>query len=96
MKHINSHLNLSKLIECSSHKNRIAKNNLLQFRFLAACGTFSTLYGLLIHRSQKSENEIVRIAASGSLTFLICEIFFFPMEAINLQQKICKANFTSY
>ena len=84
MKHINSHLNLQKLISCSSAKLGWAKRHLLQPRFLAAWGGFSLAFSYIIYKSYHSQNETLRIAASGSLTFLICEIFFFPLDAINL------------
>ena len=50
----------------------------------------------LIYRSYKSENELLRIAGSGSLTFLFSELAFFPMDSINLTQKLQEKNVSMY
>jgi hypothetical protein len=60
-------------------------------RFLTICGLFTAAYFYFINKSRYSSNELVRIAASGSLTFLACEAAFFPLDSINLQQK-CSVN----
>ena len=95
LKHINSHLNLAKLINCRKVKLNWTKRHLMQPKFLAALGLYSSIYSVIIYKSYMSNNEILRIAGSGSLTFLICEIFFFPLDALNLQQKIQKANLST-
>lgn len=34
----------------------------------------------------------MRIAAAGSLTILACEVAFFPLDSLNLQQKVSVKN----
>ena len=53
-------------------------------RFIKICGAFSFVYAVAIYKSYYSDNKLTRIAASGSLTFLVCEACFFPLDAINL------------
>ena len=57
-------------------------------RFLAVSSGFSIAYFYCLVKSQKHENEVVRVGAAGSLTFIFCELAFFPLDSINLQQKI--------
>jgi len=64
------------------------RRNLMCPKFLSICGLFSLSYLLLITKSCKSESEILRVAGAGSLSFLICELAFYPMDALNLQQKL--------
>jgi len=83
LNHINSHINIAKLVDGPASRNQLAKQKLLCARFLGTFATFTTLYCMLIYRSKLSENELIRIGASGSLTFLACELACFPFDAIN-------------
>lgn len=61
-------------------------------KFLLVCGSFSLAYAWLIRYSYKSDNHILRVAGAGSLTFLISELSFFPMDSLNLTQKLHSKN----
>ena len=64
-----------------------AKKNLLERNFLSAIGLFSLFYAGILWKSYHSESELKRIAAAGSLTFILCELAFYPLDVINMQQK---------
>ena len=74
---------------------RIAAQPLKCGKFVTICGLFSLTYACLVNKCRSSESEIMRIAAAGSLTTLACEVAFFPMDALNLQQKINSKNIGS-
>jgi hypothetical protein len=61
----------------------------LKVRFLSSfTGTF--IYS--IYRAQKSDNEVLRIGAAGSITTLIGESSFYFIDAINARSKILDHN----
>ena len=66
------------------------KKQILDPRFVKIFGAFSLAYAFIVFKSYYSENPLIRISAAGSLTFLCCEASFFPMDAINLRQKLAK------
>ena len=45
-----------------------------------------------IYKSHKSENEVLRVGAAGSITTLIGESSFYFIDAINARSKILKQN----
>jgi len=45
-----------------------------------------------IYRAQKSDNEVLRIGAAGSITTLIGESSFYFIDAINARSKILDHN----
>ena len=49
----------------------------------------------MIYKSYESKSKITRIAAAGSLTFLLCELSFFPLDALNLNQKLHLSNIST-
>jgi hypothetical protein len=74
----------------SGIKNKRLRHNL----FLAS---FTCIYIYSIYKAHKSENEVLRIGAAGSLTTLIGESSFYFIDAINARSKILTNNvsFTS-
>ncbi len=52
-------------------------------RFVKVCSTFSLLYFTWIYSTRNHDNQLLRIGASGSLTFLLCEMCFFPFDTLN-------------
>ena len=73
-----------KLSEVEKESRIAYKKNLFNPRFIKTCSAFSLVYFFTIYGSYHSQNKITRIAAAGSLTFLCCELTFFPLDAINL------------
>ena len=61
-------------------------------RFIAVSGGFTMAYAYGLKLTQNNDSEVIRVAAAGSLTFVFCELAFFPMDSINLQQKIKQNN----
>lgn len=74
-----THQNLNKKISW-----KLSAQPLKCGKFVTVCGLFSLTYGYYMNQCKKSESELMRIAASGSLTTLACEVAFFPMDALNL------------
>lgn len=71
-----------------SAKKHYLKKNLLCPRFLTICGLFTLSYAMLVRSSYKSQNEIIRLAGAGSLSHLMTEICYFPLDSLNLTQKL--------
>ena len=86
---------MAKLVDGPASRNHLAKKKLLCARFLGVFATYSLVYTLIIYKSKQSDNEILRIGASGSLTFLVSELCCFPLDTINFQLKLCKKQMTS-
>ena len=72
--------NLGKMVQYQA----FTRQSIFNRSFLGVCGLFTAVYGWSIYKSWNHQNENLRIGASGSLTFLICEACFFPLDAINL------------
>jgi hypothetical protein len=89
--HYNSsaHIDINKKIK---KEWKIASQPLKSAKFIACCGLFTSAYLYMISKAKKSENELIRIGASGSLTILACEVAFFPLDSLNLQQKVSVNN----
>jgi len=64
-------------------------------RFVKVCSTFTLLYFTWILSTRNHENQLLRIGASGSLTFLFCEMCFFPFDTLNFQVKLSTNNATA-
>jgi hypothetical protein len=90
LSHMNTHLGVAR--RDRTIQRSFAAKNLMCPRFLAVCGLFSCAYAALIYKSYYSENHVMRVAGSGSLTFLASELSFFPLDAINLTQKLHSTN----
>lgn len=77
-------------------KNYKINNNLYCHRYLGVCGIFSIAYACMIYKSYKSDNQIVKLAGAGSLSYLITESMFFPLDSLNLTQKLQVENISNY
>lgn len=53
---------------------------------------FSFAYYNLIQYARRSENDILKVGAAGSLTFLISESAFYNVDAINAKSKMLDVN----
>jgi hypothetical protein len=63
-----------------------------QFRYYLFLGSFTGVYLLSIYMAHKSENEVLRIGAAGSITTLIGESSFYFIDAINARSKVLSRN----
>jgi hypothetical protein len=50
---------------------------------------FTTSYWVLLRKLHSSDNEILRMAAAGSLMTNIAEMSFYPLDTINSSSKVC-------
>jgi len=68
-----------------------------RFRYNLFLTSFTGIYMYSIYKAHKSENEVLRIGAAGSITTLIGESSFYFIDAINARSKILTTNvsFTS-
>jgi hypothetical protein len=66
-------------------KNILTNKNL---RFGLAFGTFSSSYLYFLSQARKSDNDILRVGAAGSITMLIGESMFYCIDAVNAKSKI--------
>ena len=58
------------------------------FRYYLFLTGFSSTYLYLLNESKKSDIEVLRIGAAGSLTVLLGESSFYFIDAINTRSKI--------
>ena len=63
-----------------------------KFRYYTFLGCFTGAYIFSIFKAHKSENEILRIGAAGSITTLIGESSFYFIDAINARSKVLPEN----
>lgn len=66
------------------------KNKTLRYYLFLA--SFTGVYIYSIYKAHKSENEVLRIGAAGSLTTLIGESSFYFIDGINARSKILPHN----
>jgi hypothetical protein len=66
------------------------RNKTLRYYFFLSCFTGGYLYS--IYRAHKSDNEVLRIGAAGSITTLIGESSFYFIDAINARSKVLPHN----
>jgi hypothetical protein len=62
------------------------------FRYYLFLTSFTGLFCFSVYKAHKSENEILRIGAAGSITTLIGESTFYFIDAINARSKVLKHN----
>jgi len=63
-----------------------------RFRYNLFLTSFTGIYMYSIYKAHKSENEVLRIGAAGSITTLIGESSFYFIDAINARSKILTTN----
>jgi hypothetical protein len=68
----------------------LIKNKRLRYYLFLSCFTGCYLFSIL--NSRRSENEVVRIGAAGSITTLIGESSFYFIDAINARSKVLSKN----
>ena len=61
-------------------------------RYYGFLASFTGTYIYSIYRAHKSENEVLRIGAAGSITTLIGESSFYFIDAINARSKVLSQN----
>lgn len=66
------------------------KNGRLRYRLFLT--SFTGIYLYSIYKAHKSENEVLRIGAAGSITTLIGESSFYFIDAINARSKVLTNN----
>ena len=69
---------------------RAIKNKKLRYYLFLGC--FTGGYMLSIYMAHKSDNEVLRIGAAGSITTLIGESSFYFIDAINARSKVLSRN----
>jgi hypothetical protein len=64
-------------------------NSFCKSRRIYSLAAFTATYWFTLSQMRKSDNEIVRMAAAGSLMVNIAEMTFYPMDTINSSSKVC-------
>lgn len=70
---------------------QMLKNN-RNMRYWLFISGFLSAYGYSLHKATKSENEILRVGAAGSITMLCGESMFFCIDAVNARSKVLHEN----
>ena len=65
-------------------------NSALRYRIFMT--GFITTYGYLLYSATKSDNEILRVGAAGSITMLCGESMFYCIDAVNARSKVLHEN----
>ena len=47
-------------------------------------------YFCILYKAKQSQNELMRMGASGSLTMFICDLSLYPIENINAKSKVVR------
>lgn len=63
-----------------------------QFRYYFFLSSFTSTYLYTLYRAKRSDNEVLRMGAAGSITILISESSFYFIDAVNARTKILKEN----
>lgn len=63
-----------------------------KLRYYLFLTSFTGAYIYSIYRARKSDNEVLRIGAAGSITTLVGESSFYFIDAINARSKVLKEN----
>lgn len=61
-------------------------------RHYAFVGAFTTGYLFSLYKASKSDNEVLRVGAAGSITILLGESVFYFIDAVNMRSKILHEN----
>lgn len=72
-------------------KVEMLRNN-RNLRYRLFMSGFITTYGYMLYRATKSENEILRVGAAGSITMLCGESMFYCIDAVNARSKVLHEN----
>ena len=80
---------LLSLVIKNNEKNSQKEKNI---RFYFAISAFAASYIYILNRSRKSESEILRMGAAGSLTVLIGEGSFYFIDIVNSRSKVLAHN----
>lgn len=55
-------------------------------------GSFTSAYLFTLYKASRSDNEVMRVGAAGSITILIGESSFYFIDAVNMRSKILHEN----
>lgn len=55
-------------------------------------GSFSSVYLWSLIKAKKSEIEVIRMGAAGSLTMILVESMFYFVDAVNTRSKVLSEN----
>lgn len=55
-------------------------------------GAFTSTYLYLLNSSRKTNNDILKVGAAGSVTMLVSEGTFYAIDAVNAWSKMLTVN----
>src|SRR5437868_4049820 len=66
------------------------------FRYYTIGSVFTLSYFALLDRARKSDIEMMKVGAAGSLTMLVAESAFYCIDAVNARSKMLETNVGLY
>ncbi len=69
--------------------SQIKNKNVRYYAFVSA---FTSTYLFSLYKASKSENEVLRVGAAGSITILLGESVFYFIDAVNMRSKVLHEN----
>lgn len=63
-----------------------------RLRYISHTGAFAVSYLLFLRFSLKTDNEMLRVGAAGSITMLVSESSFYCIDAVNARSKMLETN----
>ncbi len=65
-------------------------------RFYTFIAFLSSAYCYGLYKAKKSNNELIRIGAAGSLTMTLCDLSLYSIESINARSKVLRGENVSF